>query len=402
MVKQHLGSGTSLALQINTVGHKRDVITCALQINTVGQAMKALSLPIQSLFSDLEQRVHDADFSETFDLRGSFAKKKRHNKFYWYWQRRAGGKVVQKYVGPFTDKAITDRVRRFGELKSDYDERREIVRSLLAAGLPRPDILSGEVTEAMCRAGFFRLRGVLVGTVAYQCYAGILGHRLPNPTTGTADADFAQFFAISNLLDDSLPPILDVLHEVDPTFRPVPHSSGSPKSTNFINAGKFRVEFLTPNRGSDDYEGKPANMPALGGAAAEPLRFLDFLIRNPVRSVLLHGGGVPVTVPSPERYAIHKLIVSERRQDKMTSKISKDIAQTAALVEAMRQTRFVDLSSAWQEAWARGPAWRQELINGMARLDRETVLQLAEAVSKGAARRRKDVSEFWPRELSEG
>ncbi len=361
--------------------------------------MKTLSLPIQSLFSDLEQRVHDADFTETFDPRGSFAKKKRHKKFYWYWQRREGKKVVQKYVGPFTDKAITDRVRRFTELKSDYDERREIVRSLLAAGLPRPDFLSGEVTEAMWRAGFFRLRGVLVGTAAYQCYAGILGYRLLHATTGTADADFAQFFAIANLLDDSLPPILDVLHEVDPAFRPVPHSSGLPKSTSFINDSKFRVEFLTPNRGSNDYEGQPASMPALGGAAAEPIRFLDFLIRSPVRSVLLHGGGVPVAIPSPERYAVHKLIVSERRHDKMASKINKDVAQAAALIEAMWQTRFVDLSSAWQEAWERGPTWRQELINGMARLDKDTVSHLGEAVSKGAKRRRKDVSEFWPEQL---
>ena len=36
-----------------------------------------------------------------------------------------------------------------------------------------------EVITEMCRAGFFRLRGVLVGTTAFQCYAGILGVRLP-------------------------------------------------------------------------------------------------------------------------------------------------------------------------------------------------------------------------------
>jgi len=29
--------------------------------------------------------------------------------------------------------------------------------------------------------------------------------------------------------------------------------------------------------------------------AAEPLRFLDFLIYEPVKAVLLHGGGVAVT-----------------------------------------------------------------------------------------------------------
>ena len=55
-------------------------------------------------------------------------------------------------------------------------------------------------------------------------------------------------------------------------------------------------------------------MPALGGASAQPLRHLDFLIRDPVRSVLLHGGGVPVTVPAPERYCVHKILLSTERQ----------------------------------------------------------------------------------------
>ncbi len=86
-------------------------------------------------------------------------------------------------------------------------------------------------------------------------------------------------------------------------------------STQFVSRDKFKVEFLTPNRGSDDLAGNPVQMPALGGAAAFPLRLLDFLIRQPVRAVLLHGAGVPILIPSPERYAVHKLIVASRRKD---------------------------------------------------------------------------------------
>ncbi len=63
------------------------------------------------------------------------------------------------------------------------------------------------------------------------------------------------------------------------------------------------------SRGEEVIFFKPVPMPALGGAAAIPLRFLDYLIHEPIRAVLLHGAGVPVLVPSPERYAIHKLIV---------------------------------------------------------------------------------------------
>lgn len=366
--------------------------------------MRSFPLPITTLFANLEERAHDADFAETFSAddpiesvgAGAFSRKKRNGRFYWYWQWRDGNTVRLRYVGPVTDKAITERVKRFAELKFDYDERRALVRSLVSAGLPRADAMSGEIIDAMGRAGFFRLRGVLIGTAAYQCYAGVLGARIKEATTMTEDADLAQFFAIANQIDDQMLPILDVLRDIDETFNPVPHISGSSKSTCFINRTKFKVEFLTPNRGSDDYEGRPAKMAALSGAAAQPLRFLDFLIRNPMRSVVLHGAGVPVTVPTPERYAIHKLIVAERRKDSNVSKINKDVAQSVMLIEAMSQKRFVDLSSAWQEAWERGASWREQLASGLLRLGPEAVAMLREAVEKGAKRRRKNAAEFWP------
>ena len=82
-------------------------------------------------------------------------------------------------------------------------------------------------------------------------------------------------------------------------------------------------------------------MRALGGAAAQPLRFLDFLIYEPVRALLLHRNGVAVTVPAPERYAVHKLIVaSRRRADRGGAlKRDKDIRQADLLVEALATTR---------------------------------------------------------------
>ncbi|NHK27197.1 hypothetical protein FF098_004690 [Parvularcula flava] len=43
-----------------------------------------------------------------------------------------------------------------------------IIRALKAAGLPEPDGLTGAIIEALAAAGVFRLRGVLVGTVAFQ------------------------------------------------------------------------------------------------------------------------------------------------------------------------------------------------------------------------------------------
>nr|WP_312002374.1 GSU2403 family nucleotidyltransferase fold protein [Bradyrhizobium hereditatis] len=62
---------------------------------------------------------------------------------------------------------------------------------------------------------------MLVGTVAYQCYSAVLGTRLDAVAMQTGDADFAQFHEISVAVGDSMPPILEVLRRVDPTFREV-------------------------------------------------------------------------------------------------------------------------------------------------------------------------------------
>ena len=58
----------------------------------------------------------------------------------------------------------------------------------------------------------------------------------------------------------------------------------------------------------------PKSYPRLN-TDAQPLRFLDFLIRDPEPTVILHGPGIYVHVPAPARYAVHKLIVSHRRPD---------------------------------------------------------------------------------------
>jgi hypothetical protein len=131
--------------------------------------------------------------------------------------------------------------------------------------------MSSLVIEALWKAGFFRLRGVLIGTAAFHCYAGLLGIRLQSSTLMTQDADFAQFYDISRFVGDSIPPILEVLRKVDASFEPIPEAFDSSRATRFRTDQGYLVEFLTPNRGSDDHMGKPAQMPALGGASAIPL-----------------------------------------------------------------------------------------------------------------------------------
>lgn len=349
--------------------------------------MQAVDHTYQTLYSELAQRALDASFSSDFSVDGRFVAMESRGRKYWYFDtaKENGGKH-RRYVGPVDDDEITRRVEHFKDLKADVRARRKLVSTLVReAYLPRPEAYVGDIVEALADAGFFRLRGVLIGTVAFQCYSAILGVRLPHTAMQTADADFAQFHSISVEVEDSMPPILEVLRKVDKTFREIPHQADSRHTTAFVSRTGYRVEFLTPNTGSAEHEGHPARMPALGGASAEPLRFLDFLIYEPVRAVLLHKAGVPVLVPAPERFAVHKLIVASRRRtgDDGMAKSRKDRLQAVALMEAMIETRQADaLAEVYVEAWERGSAWKDALGETLRSLDAEARARLQKGLTE--------------------
>src|SRR5262249_21652308 len=144
----------------------------------------------------------------------------------------------------------------------------------------------GEVVAGLARAGVFRLRSVLVGTVAYQSYPAILGVKLSNALLQTSDVDIAQFTSMSVALEDKTPPMLEVLRGVDKTFREVPHTAAHRHTTSYVGKGGLRVDFVTPNERPDT--DRPQNLPALR-TDAQPLRYLDFLIHEPLKAVMLHG-----------------------------------------------------------------------------------------------------------------
>ncbi|MBZ7927327.1 hypothetical protein LAC81_35905 (plasmid) [Ensifer adhaerens] len=346
--------------------------------------MREIDISYRTMFAELTQRTLDGQFLADFPMEGWFVTVTVKDRNYWYFDLPDGqGKYKRNYVGPESDEEITARVKAHKEIKDDLRERRRMVSTLRRAGLPGPDTFAGDITKALADAGLFRLRAVLIGSVAFSTYAGMLGVRLPSSAMQTGDADFAQDFAISAGVQDSLPPVLNILQSVDPNFRAVPHQADKAKVVAFQNARGYRVEFLTGNRGSDEYTGKPSPMPALGGASAENLRFLDFLIYEPVRTVLLFREGVNVLVPAPERYAVHKLIVASRRLPDTLGRVKsdKDLVQASLLFEALVETRHeYELVDAWAEAWDRGDSWKEGLCNGLLRLSAKGVKALDKAL----------------------
>jgi hypothetical protein len=324
-------------------------------------------LLMQTTYAELLDRCRATAFHEAFPQDGTFVSKTIKGRRYWYFQQPSGAGRGQKYVGPETPELL-EQISQHKQIRDDERERRALVSTLVRAhGLQRPPKEIGDIVEALAKAGVFRLRGVLVGTVAYQTYAPMLGGRLPHSILQTGDVDIAQFKNVSVAVGDQTPPVLEVLKEVDKTFRPIPHIHER-NVTSYISKAGLRVDFLTPNEGPDT--DVPQHLPAFQ-TDAEPLRFLDFLIHEPEPAAILHNAGIYVLVPSPQRYAIHKLIISRRRQEG-SAKRDKDIQQSAALLEMLNDKRPYELKASWNEAFERGTAWRQSLGEGLGQIPSRT------------------------------
>ncbi len=334
-----------------------------------------------TLFAELGERVSDAGLVEGLPPGGTFELRTTNGRDYWYHRayNRATGKDTVRYVGPATVD-LTARIERHKALKPDIRGRRQLVSTLRRAGFPTPDPFTGEVLAALARAGVFRLRACLVGTVAYQSYSALLGVRLPSVAMRTEDLDLAQFHGIAVGIGEAAEPLLEALREVDPSFAPIP-SLKSPMLSNALrNARGYRVELLTPHQGADERGDDLVPLPSMPGLGAQPLRFLDYLLYGEIPTVVLHGPGIATNVPAPERYAIHKLIIATRRTGAGRLKAAKDAAQAGSLIQALVETRQADvLRDAWDDATDRGPHWRQALQRGRGRLE-PAAAQLLETV----------------------
>jgi len=124
------------------------------------------------------------------------------------------------------------------------------------------------------------------------------------------------------------------------------------------------VEFLTPAFGDETV--RP--LPALG-VSAQALNYLNYLIADPINAIVLYRSGVLVQVPRPERFAIHKLIIADRRRggpDRLKSR--KDRAQAAFLIAVLSEDRPDELAEAYEDALSRGPRWRERIAASLKRL----------------------------------
>jgi hypothetical protein len=309
-------------------------------------------------YHDLVSLLLDEAVSQ---IRGTPTPRVRGSRTYWYDRYRVGSETKERYLGEQSDDLLR-RIDQYEELKTAREARRRerarLVRLLRSERFLGIDSATGSLLAAFERAGVFRLGGVLVGTTAFRIYEGELGLNLTlDQAAMTNDIDIASFEKLSLALGESvLPSIGEILHDFK--FEAVPTLDAGRVWRWRQSRSQTLVEFLSP---SFDAEEGLRDLAALG-VSAQTLHYLNFLIAEPIHAAAVYRDGILVQLPRPERFAIHKLIVADRRRDGPESlKALKDRLQAELMISVLAQDRPTDLLEAYEEAIARGPRWRERL-----------------------------------------
>lgn len=240
-------------------------------------------------------------------------------------------KPVERYIGLATDNDAVERARQLGQDIEEINAALADVRLLVRAGYQAADKPSYVTLATLHLHDLFRLGATLIGSHAFGVLTNQLGIRAEGYKTEDIDVARREELALANPVD-----FLEILKGTGINFVEVPRLKVQEPSTSFKEAGKSRfiVDLLAPS--SNDRIGL-LPVPELNAHAAT-LPYLAYLLGRTQTGLLLGTQGIcPVRVPVPERFAIHKLIVSQLRE-KRDAKVDKDIYQASVLLAALAES----------------------------------------------------------------
>jgi hypothetical protein len=296
---------------------------------------------LQTLYSSVTERA-STQAHLPLHSPGSAAQKTVDGKTYIYWRvYLASGKHKETSLGragePATETALEAKLLESAEMRALGAD----VQVLRKAGFAAADNSSALTIATLFNAGIFGHGGVLVGSHAFGSLLNSLGVRLP-ANYRTEDIDIGSAGTISVAIPEERS-FLDILRESSLPFLEVPELDSRKPSTSFKARGQpLKVDLLVP--GTEAYETKA--LPHLR-AYATGLPHFRYLMSNPAPGFVLgKEHAIPVMLPDPARFALHKLIVSTLRTASHALKADKDRRQAAVLIDALVEKFPEWLSSA--------------------------------------------------------
>jgi hypothetical protein len=334
------------------------------------QRFVELPLGAQTAYAELLDQAQSLEMQRQIGhLTGSFHKKEIKGRVYWYFAYRdVDAKHHMVYVGPDNDRVRTlvDRFRQDKPASLDRQAKAAIALGCVAV-MPR----HYRIIKQLADYGFFMAGGLLIGTHAFIALGNLLGVRWGTGEK-TLDIDFSR---AGKRISLALPTDLHVdVHEAITSLEmgllPISQFNGK-TGAQFRNPSdpELRLDFVTPMTRAD---GLPPHMPNLN-ISLEPLKFLEFSLEDVTQGALIgKDGAIMVNLPSPARYAVHKLIVYGERPVRERVKSTKDLKQAACLAAYFLAHQPADFAAAWADAIGRGAGWRRRATEG-----REALLKLA-------------------------
>lgn len=295
-----------------------------------------------------------------------------------YWVReymRVDGKKSDEYIGP--ESALKKQTLR--ELGAAVELAKALASgsaSLRLFGYQRIDRKPAAVLQVFFNRGLTTAGLALVGSHAYGALLNELG--IIAPGYKTQDIDVAR----ARPLSIALPGEFDFEHllkESGLSFAPVP---GKPSASfKLPGAEALAVDLLVPGPSA----GALVPVEELG-TYAQAIPLLDFLVKDPIDSVILSPNQViPVRIPSPEHFAIHKLYSSQSRKSDR-DKIRKDLDQSAVVAAAIEEETPGKLDDAYRAFPVAGKQAVRRGASAAARILQATHPQAADALLKIARR----------------
>lgn len=331
--------------------------------------MEKLPLETQTLYAELLEQLAAIEAHRSIGhLSGSFVTKQVKGGRYYYFQYSVpGGTYRQIYLGkedPVLKRVLEKFQRESPKAEAEQKSIQRLCAQLRAGGAFMTDTASARVIKALSDGGIFRLDGVLIGTHAFGVLGNVLGYHWKSTGLKTQDVDLAGDGALRLAISGLDADIPKILTSLEVGFLPVPPLNAKNPSTSFkVRGESLRVDLLTPETSPN--QKRPTFIPRWN-AAAQPLRFLDYLIEETNRAAVLNGGGILVNVPSPARFALHKLLTSQERGFGFQTKVQKDLLQASQLLWVLAEERPGDLEAAWRDLKKRGPSWHKKVKTGAA------------------------------------
>jgi hypothetical protein len=254
------------------------------------------------------------------------------------------GRKKDQYISGSVDSPET--LAQVAAWRSRIEEAKDIlktVRLLAREGYATLTPKHLATLAPLSRHGLFEAGAILVGTHAFEVIVNRLGIRAEAFATQDIDIARAAKLALENVPDGGL---LELLRESGIDFVDALRLNHAEPATRFMERGRsrFTVDLLVPASGAEA-EIHPVPELKTHATALPHLRYL--LGESQMGAAMSNHGVVAVRVPVAERFAIHKLLVSQLRTGR-PEKSLKDRKQAAVLIAALGELHSGAIEAAFK------------------------------------------------------